>query len=57
MGAEGGGRCESKGPSQRRGTLEAAPVLPRGHRALPARGLGRRGAGEARSGTRSPLPF
>lgn len=52
-----GRRCESKGPSQRRGVLEAAPVLSWGYRALPARGLGRRGAGEARSGTRSLLPF
>lgn len=33
-----GRRCESKGPSQRHGVLEAAPVLPWGHRALPARG-------------------
>lgn len=34
-----------------------SPVLPRGHRGLPGSGLGRCGAAEAQSGTRSAPPF
>lgn len=59
MGRGGGGEGLRAGAALATswGPATQSPVLPRGHRGLPGSGLGRCGAAEARSVTRSALPF